>query len=40
MTVIEAVQTAGIVYVILAIIGFGVAGMIKAMSIFFKSGQK
>jgi hypothetical protein len=40
MTVIEAVQMAGIEYAILIVIGFLVAGMIKAMSMLFKSEKK
>jgi hypothetical protein len=36
MTVGESIQVAGLVYLILAIIGFGVAGMITLMSKLFK----
>jgi len=40
MTVGESIQVAGLVYLILIIIGFAVAGMITAMSAFFKPSKK
>ena len=40
MTVIESVKMAGLIYLILAVIGFAVAGMIKAMSALFKTEKK
>lgn len=36
MSVGESIQVAGIVYLTLAVIGFGVAGMISVMKKFFK----
>ncbi|MDY0186390.1 MAG: hypothetical protein RBR16_00550 [Syntrophus sp. (in: bacteria)] len=40
MTVGESIQFAGLVYLILIAIGFGTAGLIKAMSIFFGKGKQ
>ncbi|OPY15200.1 MAG: hypothetical protein A4E66_00195 [Syntrophus sp. PtaB.Bin001] len=40
MTVGESIQFAGLVYLILIIIGFGTAGLIKVMSIFFNPKKK
>jgi len=40
MTVGESIQFAGLVYLILIIIGFGTAALIKAMSMFFGKDKK
>jgi hypothetical protein len=40
MTVGESIQVAGLVYLTLIVIGFGVAGMITVMSKFFKPQKK